>query len=214
MSRVVPRVFIQLMLAAALLVAGACSPGTPSMAELKDRGVFLLPQPLNLEPFALTTGGGEPFTNDNLMGGWSFIFFGFTNCPDICPTSLAVMAQAERQLVARGALQTPFRGVLISVDPERDQGSRLTEYVTAFSPSFTGVTGQRERVIQFAQQVHVARPMKVRLPGGDYTVDHPGQIVIVNPAGQYHGFIKQSGTHQGHSAETIAATFTALRAGS
>ena len=135
----------------------------------------------------LSDATGEAVNATDMAGRFSLVTFGFTNCPDICPTSLAVMAQAERQLVARGSLQTPFRGVLISVDPERDQGSRLTEYVTAFSPSFTGVTGQRERVIQFAQQVHVARPMKVRLPGGDYTVDHPGQIVIVNPAAQDDG---------------------------
>lgn len=176
---------------------------TLSDAELRQLGVFILPEPREIGAFALTTAQGQAFDLDNLRGRWSFVFFGFTHCPDICPTTLAVMAEAERQLGAVGG----YQGLMVSVDPERDQGPALAEYVSAFSPTFTGVTGPRAQIAEFARRVNVAF-IKVPAADGGYSVDHSGQIVIVNPRGQYHGFIKMP-----HAAETIAQTFRALYEG-
>ena len=176
---------------------------TLSEAELRDLGVFILPEPREIAPFELTTADGTAFSLEDLRGHWSFLFFGFTNCPDICPTTLAVMAQAQRQLDSNES----FHGVLVSVDPQRDHGSVLANYVAAFSPTFTGVTGDRQQIAEFARQVNVAF-VKVPVADGDYTVDHSAQIVIVNPDGQYQGFIKMP-----HVAETVAQTFLAMNAG-
>jgi protein SCO1/2 len=175
---------------------------TLSGEELRELGVFILPEPRQIAPFALQTAQGEPFESKHLDGRWSLVFFGFTHCPDICPTTLAVMAQAQQRLEAEGG----FRGVMVSVDPERDEPSLLAAYVGAFSPAFVGVTGPRKQIVELARQVNVAF-LKVPAQEGGYSVDHSGQIVIINPQGQYHGFIKMP-----HVAETIVQTFRALAA--
>ena len=180
---------------------------TLSPGELRELGVFILPEARELQAFSLVTAQGEAFEPSDLRGRWSFMFFGFTHCPDICPTTLAVMAEAERQLATELGGSAGFHGVLVSVDPQRDQGAVLADYVAAFSPSFTGVTGGRQDIGEFARDVNVAF-IKVPTPDGGYSVDHSGQIVIINPQGQYHGFIKMP-----HVAETIVQTYQALDAG-
>jgi protein SCO1/2 len=184
-----------------------------SDAELRDRGVFILPKARELAEFELLETGGGTFTVENLKGGWTFLFFGFINCPDICPTSMSVLAQAERQIQQT----TPdaageFRGVLVTVDPARDDLATLGTYVAAFSPRFVGVVGALDDTAEFARQVNVGFAKVPTLgdsagDGGDYSVDHSAQIVIINPRGHYHGFIKMP-----HQADTIAQAFASLRA--
>lgn len=182
---------------------------TPVLSDeqLRQEGVFILPRPREIADIQLVTDGGEPFTVEDLQGRWSFIFFGFTNCPDICPTSMSVLAQAERRLMD----ETPeaaagFQGILVTVDPERDDLDTLGTYVEAFSPRFIGVGGERDDIAAFATQVNVAF---ARMPGdaAGYQVDHTANIVIVNPRGHYHGFAKMP-----HQADTIVATYRSLAA--
>lgn len=175
--------------------------------ELREQGVFILPRPREIADVRLTTHRGDPFTVDELQGRWSFIFFGFTNCPDICPTSMSVMAQAERRLMDEdSAAAADFQGVLVTVDPDRDDLETLARYVEAFSPRFIGVGGERDDIAAFATQVNVAF---ARMPGGadSYQVDHTANIVIVNPRGHYHGFAKMP-----HQADTIVAAYRSLAA--
>lgn len=172
-----------------------------SKEEMLTRGVFLLDEPRDIAPFKLRQGNGELFSNENLKGRWSYLFFGFTNCPDICPASMAVMAQAHRKLrESNPQAAASFQGVLVSVDPDRDDAAALKDYVAAFSPDFTGVTGPHADIAQLATQLNIAFA-KLPTDDGGYTVDHSGQIVVVNPYGHYHGFIKMP-----HSAETIRLT--------
>jgi protein SCO1/2 len=176
-----------------------------SEQEMRELGVFILPRPREIADIDLVTQGGRPFTVDDLQGKWSFIFFGFTNCPDICPTTLAVLGQAERQLQATDPeAAAQFQGVLVTVDPDRDDLETLGEYARAFSPRFLGVRGDRDAIAAFATQVNVAF---ARMPGDDgaYQVDHTANIVIVNPRGHYHGFAKMP-----HQADTIVASFKSL----
>lgn len=182
--------------------------------QLRDMGVFILPRPREITQFRLTAHSGSAFDIESLRGRWSFLFFGFTNCPDVCPTSLAVMAQAERQLAAiEPASAAAFQGVLVSVDPERDDAQRLATYVGAFSESFLGVTGELRDVAEFAEQLNVAFakvPVFKAAGGVDgsrYQVEHTANVVIVNPAGHYHGFIKYP-----QQADTIVTTFESLSA--
>jgi protein SCO1/2 len=181
-----------------------------SEAELRDLGVFVLPRPRAIGAFELESTRGGAFTAADLEGGWSFLFFGFTNCPDVCPTTMAVLAQAERELLASSPEDADrFTGVLVSVDPERDDVGTLGEYTAAFSPRFFGVTGPLEELAAFARQVNVGFG-KVPAPEGSYggyLVDHGAQIVIVNPRGHYHGFIRAP-----HRADTIVQTFQSLAA--
>ncbi len=180
-----------------------------SEEALREQGVIVLPRPREITPFELEQHDGQPFTLADLQGRWTFAFFGFTNCPDVCPTTMAVMGQA------RGALEgdEAFQGVLVSVDPERDDARTLERYVTAFSPHFIGVRGSREAIGAFAAQVNVAF---ARVPALDaqgrprpdqYQVDHTANVVIINPRGHYHGFIKYP-----QQADTIVAAFQSLAA--
>lgn len=189
---------------------------TPTLSEeeLRSLGTFILPRPREIVPFELQTGTGTSFTLANLEGRWTFAFFGFTQCPDICPTSMSVMGQAYRQLVAEDPeAAAAFQGVLVSVDPERDDAQTLASYVSAFSEDFIGVRGELEALTEFTDQVNVAfAKMPQRDESGavrtdTYQVDHSANIVIINPRGHYHGFIKYP-----QQADTIAATYRSLAA--
>lgn len=173
--------------------------------ELRNIGVYVLPTPRAIEPTDLATHTGAPFTVEDLKGHWSFIFFGFTNCPDVCPISLSVMAQAERRLHEESPqLAGRFQGVLVTVDPERDDQETLATYVRAFSEEFLGVRGDRVATAEFATQLNAAFAM---VPGDDggYQVDHTANILIVNPRGHYHGFARSP-----HSVDTIVEAFRSL----
>jgi protein SCO1/2 len=174
--------------------------------QLRELGVFILPRPRELAPFELQTHRGESFTRESLAGQWSFIFFGFTNCPDICPTTMAVMGIAERDIAGEPRGGDPFQGMLVSVDPERDDATTLGRYVEAFSPRFIGVRGDRDATVALTTQVNVAFA-QVPDGSGGYQVDHSANIVIINPRGHYHGFIRMP-----HKAETLVLAYRSLAA--
>lgn len=178
---------------------------TTSFEELQKQGSVMLPKPRALTAISLQTDSGTEFTESSLQGAWTFVFFGFTNCPDICPTSMSIMGQSYNELTQEE--RADFRGLLVSVDPERDDLASLGAYAKAFSPTFTGVTGSIADLATFATQVNAAFQ---KVPGqGDepYQIDHTGNIVIVNPRGHYHGFIKMP-----HTRAKLVQTFRALRA--
>ncbi len=179
---------------------------TPSLSdeELRQQGVFLLPRPRDIAPFSLTDHLGEAFDNQRLLGKWTFVFFGFTHCPDVCPITMSEMGKAYAQLSPQSS--EGFQGVLVTVDPERDTPDILGPYATAFSSDFYGVYGEREDIAEFAQQVNAAFG-KLPADDGGYTMDHTGNIVLINPKGHYHGFIKLP-----HKAETIRLTYQSLAA--
>jgi len=191
-----------------------------SVEEMRSKGVFILPRPRDIAEFELRDHTGAAFDRTNFEGRWSFVFFGFVSCPDVCPTSMAVLGAVDRQLQSGDSeLAEQFQGILVSVDPDRDTLETLGAYVTAFSPRFLGVTGSREELVELTTQVNVAFakvPLTETLAQGmqnpealanAYTVDHTGNIVIINPRGHYHGFIKLP-----HDPETIRLTFQTLAA--
>lgn len=189
---------------------------TPELSpdEMRAQGVFILPTPRDIGPFELIDHTGAEFNRQSLEGHWSFIFFGFNNCPDVCPTSLSVLGQVENQLKRQDPeLAQNFKVRLVSVDPDADTLERLGQYVGAFSPNFLGVRGAREDLVRFTDQVNVAFakvPLRSPVAGSDeqsYTVDHTGNIVIINPRGHYHGFIKLP-----HNSETIRLSYQTLEA--
>jgi protein SCO1/2 len=160
-------------------------------AALREQGTFILQTPREIAPFALVDQHGDVFDNSSLLGHWSLLFFGYTSCPDICPVTLAVLAQMEKKLADAGDhdLLDQLKVYLISVDPERDSAETLGKYVGAFSPRFMGVTGSRDAVAALATQLNVAF-MKVPADNGGYVIDHTGNVVVINPKGHYHAFIK------------------------
>jgi protein SCO1 len=137
-----------------------------------------LPQPRPLPEFSLTDQSGQPFTAQSLKGHPTLVFFGFTHCPDVCPTTLAKLSQ-----VVKAANVPDLKVLLVSVDAQRDTPEQLERYVHAFNPDFKGVTGKQEEIERVAREFGVA-VVKVDIAGGDYTVDHSAVVFLLNDQGQ------------------------------
>jgi protein SCO1/2 len=162
------------------------SPRIMSPEELRVNRAITFDNPRIIKEFTLVDHRGEPFELEDLKGKWSLIFFGFTHCPDICPTTLAKLAQLMKQLDSEIAPQTQV--LMVSVDPARDTPELLAQYVPYFNSDFIGVTGEFPGIMSLTRNLNVAFN-KVMLEDG-YTVDHTGNIILVNPKGHYHGFFK------------------------
>lgn len=161
------------------------SPRVLSNEELRINGLFILDQPRILSDFELQDHRGKAFTKESLKGKWSLVFFGFTHCPDICPTTMALLNQLMTEL--NGSILDQSQVIMVTADPARDTVEKLAEYVPFFNPEFTGVTGEFISLKRLGNQLNV--PF-VKVPQADsYTIDHGGQVVIINPRGDYHGFL-------------------------
>ena len=125
---------------------------------------------------------GRPVTDD-APGGWRLVYFGYTHCPDVCPTGLQDMADAIQTLGPLGERVTP---VFVTVDPERDPPKVMSDYVAFFHPRMVGITPTEEelKVMGKAWRVKYA---KVDVPGHDYLMDHTAAIFLVDPAGEIAG---------------------------
>ena len=155
--------------------------------ELRENGAVLLETPRKFSEFELTDHNGDPFGSDQLKGKWSLLFFGFTHCPDICPTTMATSARMYAELDEGEKDQLQI--VLVSLDHERDTTEKLAQYVPYFNPDFVGVTGNQYVLLKLATELNVAFS-KVELENDDYTIDHSGNMVLINPYGHYYGFLK------------------------
>lgn len=158
----------------------------------------LLDTPRPLPPFQLLDEQGQPFGPEQLRGQWSVIFVGFTQCPDICPATLGLLAQALRALEA----QRP-QVLLLSVDPERDSPERLRGYVRHFDPAFRAATGSIAELEQLGQALGFVFAKVAQ--GESYTLDHSGALMLINPAGQLAGYITPP-----FSVSALAADFRLL----
>ena len=155
--------------------------------ELMDKGAVLLDTPRKFSGFDLVNHDGQPFTMKNLQGKWTLLFFGFTHCPDICPTTMATAANFYDSL--SGEDQSKIQIALISLDPERDTAEKLSQYVAYFNEDFIGATANKYVLMSLGVQLN-APYSKVSLDEKNYTIDHSGNIVIINPYGHYHGFFR------------------------
>lgn len=134
-------------------------------------------------PFELVNQNGQPVDQSILEGRWSVVFFGFTYCPDICPSTLQAVAAAQEQLGPRAAdLQTVF----ISVDPERDTPEQLKTYLSleAFPDGVVGLTGSPEQIEQVAKSYYVY--YRKSGEGPDYTIDHSTAAYLMDPQGRFN----------------------------
>jgi protein SCO1 len=133
-----------------------------------------LPQARTIADFHLVDEQGRPFSQGQLRGRPTLVFFGFTHCPDVCPTTLVKLAQVKKA----GAIPD-LRVLLVSVDPQRDTPAVLSQYVHAFDPQFVGLTGDPDAIRKIAADFQVA-VARVELPGGDYTMDHSAVVFLLD----------------------------------
>ncbi|MEJ2361893.1 MAG: SCO family protein [Gammaproteobacteria bacterium] len=157
------------------------SPHSPAYSR-KPPAHYLQPgKPL--KGFALIDYDHQPFTPDRLKGRWTFMFFGYTNCPDVCPTTLLKMKSVWNKLPAAARARPAPQMVFVSVDPKRDTPERLKKYVTFYHPGFLGVTGKAKEINKLTHQVGVQYSFTKNSNGG-YTVNHSAQIILVDPKGE------------------------------
>jgi protein SCO1/2 len=143
---------------------------------------MLLEPSRTLADFSLIDDQGRSFGPANLRGHWSLMFFGYTNCPGFCPTTLITLAAVEKQL--RAAKLTAPQVIFVSVDAKRDTPAQLAKFVPYFDPEFIGLTAADQPSIERqAKKWGIAVAI---LPGGgdDYMVDHSGAIFVINPEGR------------------------------
>lgn len=175
----------------AVIVAGFVyriqQPRVMTVSEMKANGFYLLETPRNFGEINLVDHRGQPFTRERFEGRWSLVFFGFTYCPDVCPTTMAFLDRFMAELEGTEAADTAV--VMVSVDPARDTVEQLAQYVPFFNEDFTGVTGEFLDVHRFATSLNT--PFR-KVPGQDenYLVDHSSNVILINPRGDYHGFFK------------------------
>lgn len=153
-------------------------------------------------PFTLVNERGETVTEADFRGRYMLIYFGFTFCPDVCPTELQVMTSAIETLGPRGERIQP---VFITIDPERDTPEVMARYVSLFHPRLTGLTGSPEQVAAAAKAWHVFyRRAEDPLSSEDYTMDHSSIVFLMGPNGEYLKLFAP-GTGPDKMAEDIAA---------
>lgn len=174
LARIIP-----LLLITALL---ACSP--PQAPQLEQ--ATLLPSAKPIDGFNLINDKGEAFTLESLKGRWTFAFFGYTHCPDVCPTSLAMLSQAMRKLKDSARLESMPQGVFVSVDPERDTPETLAKYVTYFYPDFVGVTGAPAEILALTRQLGIFYARAEGENKNDYLINHSTGIVLFDPDAKFH----------------------------
>ena len=136
-------------------------------------------------PFTLTGSDGKPFTSSSLSGKPYGIFFGFTHCPDVCPTTLARMVKLRNEL---GAGERPFEIVFVTVDPERDGPAEVGKYAELLNSPVIGLTGTPAQVTQVKKQFGIYS-RKVPDQSGSYSVDHTATVLLFDRNGRFTGTI-------------------------
>lgn len=176
------------LLAAQKFFAPAPVPGQPATET-----ITFYPQPRPLPEFNLAQSDGTRLVPGELNGHWTLVFLGFTFCPDVCPTTLAALAGAQKQWEALPDTLRP-RVLLVSVDPERDSGSRLGEYAHAFHKDTLAATGDVPSLERFATGLGFVFQ---KVPGAgfeqnpeDYTVEHSANLAVLDTEGRLAGIIR------------------------
>ena len=191
-SGALPKKSLALLLAIAVSITAfigwriANEPAAPPPQEIED---YLFWQAKDLTDFKLMGADSKTFGPSDLKGKWSFIFFGYTHCPDVCPVTLGTMGKAFRILEKTPAVYQEIQGIFISVDPKRDTPESLKEYVAYFNNKFTGVTGDSAQLDAFARQMSALYTIHAKDPqtSDAYLVSHNSTIFLVDPKGRLFG---------------------------
>ena len=175
-------------------------------AELPEIAGYVLPTPGDLPEVELVDEHGAPFRAADFRGSWSFLYFGYTYCPDVCPLTLVELAAVKRQLAAESfAERTAF--YLVSVDPDRDTPTRLREYVAYFDAELRGLTGSAEALAALAHATETLFEVPPDRSDDNYLVSHSSNVVLLDPSGRFHAVFTPP-----HEPAVLAADFSAIAA--
>lgn len=177
-----------------------------SQAALREIGVTIYPQARTLSEFRLLDQQGEFFTKVDFQGSWNLVFFGFTHCPDICPLTMAELAQFYAGLDFNQDVKP--RVLLVTVDPDQDNPASMAAYLANYNEEFIGLSGDPEQISQLAAQLYVGygdavdsaaatashehdgRPAEDDAAQGNYLIEHSAHIAVINPQGDYYAVMR------------------------
>jgi len=178
------------LLAATVLVLAGCGPEAPQFRSSDVTGTAFG------RDFALTDHTGAPRTLADYRGKAVVLFFGYTQCPDVCPTTLAALAEAMQQL---GPEAARVQVLFVTVDPERDTAELLANYVTAFNPTFAGLSGDADATARVAKEFKILYQKQPGRTPGSYTMDHSAGTFVFDPQGRLRLYVSY-----GQGAEVFA----------
>lgn len=165
--------FFMLLVVSIMVVYYWTRPAQPEQADYYPAG-------RDINPFTLTDGDGKPFTQASLVGHWTFLFLGYTYCPDICPTTLAEMRSAYPELKK---IAPSSQVLFVSADPKRDDSARLKNYTAFFQPEFKAATAPHRNLFPFIRNLGLVYSIVEHGDKG-YLIDHSASIVLIGPAGK------------------------------
>ena len=183
----------------------AHGPAAPALPA--TRAVTLLPTPRALPAFSLQQADGTALTPDTLKGHWTVVFLGFTHCPDVCPTTLAQLAGAQKQWASLPEASRP-RVLFVSADPERDTPQLVTQYAHAFHPDTLAATAPLPQLEAFARALSL---VFMKVPGAsgdpaDYSIDHSAALVLLDPQARMAGVTQPPFDIKGITADLESLT--------
>ncbi|MCH8058231.1 MAG: SCO family protein [Proteobacteria bacterium] len=180
---------------------------TQARSQSSFSSLLVLPHARVIADFRLTDHHSQPFSLTDLRGKWSLIFFGFVNCPDVCPGTLFELQKVNETLQQALQAATDQPQILfISVDPERDTPAKLEQYLSYFDPEFIGITGDQLQLMPLTLQLGIAYRIEEHDPGTpQYDVAHSASILLTDPEGRLYGVFPAP-----HDAEKISADLLAV----
>ena len=175
-----------IIVALAALSAGFFTFSNLNRAELPENALYYQ-APRNIKNFSLTDHKGQAFSNQDLQGKWSWIFFGYTSCPDVCPTTLQELNFVYDELQA---ISSNNQVLLVSVDQNRDSQQTLSDYIAYFNPEFKALRAEHDVLFPFARNLGLMYALTDDSAGEGYFVDHSAAIVLINPDGLISAIFK------------------------
>lgn len=203
------RLAVSITLAVSVLIATILLIPYPKKAqsenlpeEIKE---LLVKAPVPVQPFELVDQKKKPFNTERLKGVWTLMFFGYTHCPDVCPTTLTELDNAASRLNKINSGSNKLQYVFVSIDPQRDTPELLGDYVSYFGAKFIAVTGEHEQLKLLANPLGIQYKIGIGF-NKEYIVNHGSAMLLIDPEGRYYARFKAP-----HYAEEIVAGFKSLK---
>ena len=169
------------------------------------QSLLLYPEQKNFSGFTLIDKDKKEITNDSFKDNWTLLFFGYTHCPDVCPTTLSEL-QKTFKILQKNKLKSQPNVLFVSVDSERDTPESLKEYINFFNKDFNAATADKGNILSIASQIGVAYHIGDHKEGElNYDVDHTAAVFLINPEAHLYGVFRSP-----HDANKIAADLTSL----
>ncbi|MGD8571966.1 MAG: SCO family protein [Gammaproteobacteria bacterium] len=186
------------MAIATVVAVNSTAESSPIPEALRD---VLVDKPVTLPSFHLTDQQGNPLDPSRFKNAWTFLFFGYTHCPDVCPTTLTELDNAAGPLKSANKTGNKIQYVFISVDPDRDTPKSIGDYVSYFESDFIAATGSKKQLTQLATPLHIKFKRGIGTDT-DYIVNHSSAMLLIDPQARYYARLRAP-----HYAEEIVNKF-------